>query len=427
MRASRRLLHRSVPLASHPFFASATVAEASEHLGIFVGSDSEWRSRGLPWRLYAPSFPRDYEISSLAALRRLEVGKPVRFQRQRIVTVTPDIKALEGLATGLAAPGLSRLAGSAKKVDSQVKADPTGIELRYGLPTTLNSLAELKLFSAIYNLEVALPDPQLHSETGSGSESSSSSSTSATEEALHLDTATKISQLMNRSLESGLEMYSVEDRVHVQFWWYFQRLAGFYLPLSLALLTPALASDAVMASLGLCEALPIAPFFGSADATLASLSAGDLSLGVSIDLESVGESLKSGVKGAAGTVAGTVTGSSSGAAEIDLNATMRSLNPLAYSSGVATVAGLGVSVARAATKAIFNRTPLGFQVTAYEAFNRVTRGEPIVLQQMTMNTFRVPFITSLSYFSVYRPGDIIENVDDLAAFHTLHRSGKKKK
>ena len=376
-----------LPLTTHAFFAGTTVTEASEHLGLFVGSGSAWRSRGLPWRLYKPGGLFSAEISALEALKRLADREPVRFQRQRVVTVTPDIKALEGIATGLAAPGLSRLAGATKKAgDVAVKADPTGIELKYGLPTTLRSLSELKLFSAIYNTEVAIPSP---SECGNAAE------------AQHLRSAHMISEVMNRALESGVEMYSVEERSSVQFVWYLQRLAGFWLPIALAVLTPLLASDAAMATLGL-DALPIAPFVGSTDETLESLK-GAASAAAAVDLRSVidpamlGESIKSGVQGVTGSVGGSVGGGVSGAilggggaavdhVAVEGAARLTSLHPLHYSSGVAAAAGGAWAVLRAASKTIFNATPLGFQLTAYAAFMRLARGEPIVLQQMTMNT-----------------------------------------
>ena len=157
----------------------------------------------------------------------------------------------------------------------------------------------------------------------------------------------------------------------------------------------------------------------------------------------LGESLKSGVQGVAG-VAGSMGGSAAGGLSsailggggasaaasasaavdhvaVEGAARLTSLHPLHYSSGVAAAAGGAWAVLRAASKTLFNATPLGFQLTAYAAFMRLACGEPIVLQQMTMNTIRVPFVTSLSYFTVYRPGDIIGDAEDLATFYALHK------
>ena len=147
-----------VALLSHPYFASTSEEEAAHHLGLFVGRASTWRTRGLPWRMYKPgTWGLGREVSATEALSRLTNGEPVDLQRynplcfvssnwaftsgfliprlrkskknimslpelnhrpffcsMRIVTVTPDIKALESVATGIAAPGLSKLAQTAK-------------------------------------------------------------------------------------------------------------------------------------------------------------------------------------------------------------------------------------------------------------------------------------------------------------------------
>jgi len=64
-------------------------------------------------------------------------------------------------------------------------------------------------------------------------------------------------------------------------------------------------------------------------------------------------------------------------------------------------------------------TPLGFRLTAYEAFCRISRREPTVFQEVKMHTLRVPFLTTLSWFTNYRPGDIIDSPDKLTKFHSM--------
>lgn len=85
-------------LLEHPFFASVSLPEAAEHLGLFIGRSSEWRKKGLPWRLYRPSiWGVGREISAIEALNLLSENQPVRLQRRRVVTVVPDLKALDTL------------------------------------------------------------------------------------------------------------------------------------------------------------------------------------------------------------------------------------------------------------------------------------------------------------------------------------------
>ena len=73
---------------------------------------------------------------------------------------------------------------------------PSGWEVPFGLPTTVSSPAELKLFSAIYNSDVALPSPAAD-DAGSGGSAVSSSVAEQCEIADH------IKSLMNRDLDSG--------------------------------------------------------------------------------------------------------------------------------------------------------------------------------------------------------------------------------
>jgi len=374
---------RYYSLTRHPNFANTTTEEAGRHLGLFASDCSEWRARGLPWRLYRPGvfFGGRCEISTLEALDRLSNNQPVRFQRCRIVTVTPDMKALEGLATTIAAPALRGISRASQQTKDIVKADPTGFELSHGQPTTLCSLAELKLFSCIYNLEVELPS------TDSGQDQGSET----------LRIAHLISKLMNRELASGLETFSVENSLAKRFLWYFQRDLAFWLPAALILVTPTLASETVMTAFGL-EAMKMFPF-----STFASLSQYVQTLPAVIE-----ETVNSGLQG------------SSGVSTADLAGRLCS-----YSVNIAGLFGMGMASLRALWKTIFDATPMGYKITAYDAFLRIARGEPVVLQQMAMHTFRVPFITTISFFTPYRPGDVVSNLEDLAAFANIHRKGSK--
>jgi hypothetical protein len=47
---------------------------------------------------------------------------------------------------------------------------------------------------------------------------------------------------------------------------------------------------------------------------------------------------------------------------------------------------------------------------------------PFLAPAPSFRQIRVPFVTSLSYFTVYRPGDIIGDADDLAVFYALHKN-----
>ena len=72
---------------------------------------------------------------------------------------------------------------------------PSGWEVPFGLPTTVSSPAELKLFSAIYNSDVALPSPVADDAGSDGS--------AVSRVAEQCEIADHIKSLMNRDLDSG--------------------------------------------------------------------------------------------------------------------------------------------------------------------------------------------------------------------------------
>eukprot|EP00467_Chlorarachnion_reptans_P015572 CAMPEP_0114499650 /NCGR_PEP_ID=MMETSP0109-20121206/7535_1 /TAXON_ID=29199 /ORGANISM="Chlorarachnion reptans, Strain CCCM449" /LENGTH=397 /DNA_ID=CAMNT_0001677241 /DNA_START=60 /DNA_END=1250 /DNA_ORIENTATION=+ len=368
---------RLYSLTSHPSFANTSADEAGRHLGLFVSEKSEWRARGLPWRIFRPTLlpfgGQGKEISTLEAVERLSKGQPVQLQRCRAVTVTPDFKALEGLATTLAMPSLRGLTQRAK--ETTIVADPTGIELPHGRRTTLSSFAELKLFSSIYNKEVPLP-------SSVASEGVEKEDEENGEKALRI--AHLISRLMNRDHASGLEMFSVEDSPAMRFFWHFKRHVVFWLPAALIVVTPALASETVMSVFGL-EAMQMFPF----------KSASSLAQCVKELPAVLKDTAKSGMSSG---------GDRSGGAGVLGDSLFE------YSVSVAGLIGIGGAGLRGLWKTAFDSTPMGYSITAYDAFLRITRGEPVVLQQMMMHTFRVPFITTISYFCPYRPGDVISGI-----------------
>jgi len=198
--------HKRPELLSHREFAETTEEEGSHYLGLFVGRHSEWRAQGLPWKLYKPwrgGIGR--QISKMEALERLKNNQPVKFQRCRLLTVIPDLKTLELLAL----PHIARLVRTARA--APVTSYTEAVEIRSGLPTMIHSLAELKLFTAIYTEQMRIAKP---SADNNGSGFGDKNSQIIIEQ---IEIANNISDLMSRRLESGLEFFTNETNVVYRF------------------------------------------------------------------------------------------------------------------------------------------------------------------------------------------------------------------
>jgi len=353
----------SPELLRHGGFIDTTKEEGSDYLGLFVGQYSVWRARGLPWKLYKPwNWGIGQEIGEMEALERLSNNEPVRFQRMRVVTVTPDLKALEQLAV----PAVARLGKVAEK--SKVAADPQGWEIRNGIPTTIHSLAELKLFTSIYIEELKLPQQVINQ----GNKDNKFNKIINEQ----ITIANQISDLTKRKLESGLEFFTNEDKVSRRFLYYLQRQVSFWGPLGLVA-AYALASPSVMNIVG------IEPYFFLPPALLQDIPS------------IVPESL-----------------------EIKLDSEIKEIPMVESSAGICAAALATLVPIRSLWLSL--TTPLGFRLTAYEAFCRIARGEPTVFQEVKMHTLRVPFLTTLSWFTNYRPGNKITSTEELVRFHRMH-------
>lgn len=369
VKRSRRAFVTSTPtgrplpkLLDHWDFIDTSKEEGSQYLGLFVGRNSDWRLRGLPWKLYKPWYwGVGLEISKMDALERLSNNQPVKFQRMRVVTVTPDLKALESLAL----PGVAKLVSTAKT--AQVAADPEGLEIRNGIPTTIRSLAELKLFAAIYVEEMKLPE-NIAIANGFGDHNSK-----IVNEQIQI--ANNISDLMSRKLESGLDFFTDETNILRRFAYHIKRQTLFWAPLCLVT-AYALSSTSLMRTAG------VDPYFFLPPALLQEVSS------------NLPEFMRVNVDGEVPDV--TLRESSLG------------------------ICG-GVLSAYVPSRSFFLSllTPLGFRLTAYEAFCRIARREPTVFQEVKMHTMRVPFFTTLSWFTNYRPGDIIDSPQELEKFHRM--------
>lgn len=301
-------------LLSHPDFQNVSPTEASFHLGLFIGRSSAWTARGLPWRVYMPGMGlrTRREVGMLEALHRLEQGLPVLLQPLRCVTMAPDIQHLEKFMAAAVSRGM--LGGAGKTAESLTKSGTLksikveGMELRNGRSVELHSLAELKLFSAIYNdllprqemvqnaYPLATPAPgssaneipsrgSLNSDRELKSEEHKEEAQEQHERLQQeqkqqqqhqqqqlekertiqqlLVTASHLSMLMDREVkqERGeilLLFYTDETSYLKRFAYYLFQSSALILPASWALLWPLLASDSSMAHIGL-DSLPLLP------------------------------------------------------------------------------------------------------------------------------------------------------------------------
>jgi len=344
-------------LLSHRVFAETTEKEGSHYLGLFVGRYSEWRAQGLPWKLYKPWLGGiGPEIGKMEAIERIAKNQPVKFQRCRVLTVIPDLKTLELLAL----PHIGRLVRTAKA--APVTTYTESVEVRSGLPTMIHSLAELKLFTAIYSEQIRLPEP---SADNNGNGFGDANSRIINEQ---IQIANNISDLMSRRLESGLEFFASETNVFYRFAYHFQRQTIFYAPVSL-FAAWVLSSAALMNLVGV-EAWYFLPELSDNMPEFIAVLTGP-----------------------------------------DVSHTESSL-------GFCTAAMSIYVPTRSLWLALL--TPLGFRLTAYDAFLRISRREPTVFQEVKLSKLTVPFITTISWFTNYRPGDTIDNAEKLAIYHRLH-------
>jgi len=351
--------HKPLELLSHREFAETTQVEGSQCLGLFVGRYSEWRVQGLPWKLYKPRWGGiGREISKMEAIERISNNQPVKFQRCRLLTVIPDLKTLEQFAI----PHIARLVRTARA--APVTTYTEAVEIHSGLPTMIHSLAELKLFTSIYNEQVRLPKP-LADNNGNGFGDKNSRIINE-----QIEIANNISDLMSRRLESGLEFFTNETNVFYRFAYHFRRQTLFWAPISLVAAW-VLASSSLMDLVGLESwfFLPELP-------------------------DNLPQLLRSSV----------VT------EPPDIPFTESSL-------GICTAAMSVYIPSRSLWLALV--TPLGFRLTAYDAFLRISRRQPTVIQEVRLSTLTVPFITTFSWFTNYRPADTINSPDELAIYHRL--------
>lgn len=313
-----------------------TMKEAREHLSRFVGKNSEWRAKGMPWRIYSVGSSKR-EIGVLHAMNRLKMKKPILLQRMRVVTVVPDMKLIEQLATNVAAPAALRgvVSGVSKASKSSNVNIPTqsGMEVKYGLPTKIRSLRELAALSAIYNEDVEL--------SSEWTESQDEDVRRAVEAAEHIST------LMTRNLESGIDFFTEENRIERRFLYFFRREMYFWLPGSLLTITPMLSSKTFTNNVLGIDAVPFLPEFSSSSPkAISPVVAEDLATQVMIDMS---------------------------------NTASESLCQIG-----ALGSGLTFALIAASSRSMWlaSFTELGFRLSAHAAFLRVIRGESIVVQEM---------------------------------------------
>ena len=370
-------------------FKNVDMKLASAHLGLFVGKHSTWSTKGICWRLYAPratNMQREpqalanpfghgsiallgREISATEALERLQQGKPIRVQRLRLVAVLPKMRTLEALA-------MNRVPLASKAILQSVKFDDNppvnyvkGSEFRFGLPTTLSSFAELKLFSSIYNKDVPIPPP-LPGDTPA----------MLREKTI----AENISAIKTRSIESGMHFHANESSVFRRFVSAFGQKMVFFTPMLLVGVVGLTSSTYVMDSIG-WGTIPLVPTDNAAEVA---------------GLPEVGSDMADPVLAAAEETAEK--------AEAALFKFMRACG----SVEVAIMAAAAISVVRSAQQVLSG--PSGFQICSYTAFKKLARGEPIVLQERIIKSFDIPFSVSYSWFKNYRPADLCSSAEELA-------------
>jgi len=369
LKQSRRGLSQKRPeILNHPEIAGTTKEEGAEYLGLYVGRYSEWRAEGLPWKLYRPLTGRGVlgrEISKMEALERISNNQPVKFQRCRIVTVVPDINAVESAA-------IKRVSQFSTTRTAPIAADPQGFEILNGMPTMISSLPELKLFTAIHFQEIKLPEP-LSVTDGDGFEEKKNMRIINEQ----IEIAHNISALLSRRLESCVDFYASETRFFRKMFFHSYRQIVFWVPTSLVA-AYVLSSSYFMSRAGL------EPWFLLPPTIMQEISVflHDLLFNHSIEVIEYPDI------------------------------------PFTESSLGFCLAAVSVYIpSRCVWLSLFN--PLGIHLTVYETFCRMTRGEPSVFQELQIHTFRIPFLTTLSWFTHYRPGDIIDTPCKLVKYKNM--------
>ena len=117
--------------------------------------------KGFPWRLHDAkdlgdgNFKPGSKISQLDALNKLAKGEPVMMQPMRKLVLDLSAGSIGALAAGATTAGAAELAGvsqaAAFSKTAQVSAGSQGFQLRYGEPTVVSNLGELKLLYQMFN------------------------------------------------------------------------------------------------------------------------------------------------------------------------------------------------------------------------------------------------------------------------------------
>ena len=382
-------------------FKNVDVKDASEYLALFVGRCCGWNKKGIAWRLYAPRISHIHgqpgivgnpfglgtftvlgrEISSTEALHRLEQGKTIRVQRMRVAAFLPTLQSLENIIETTSPLAASLLGGSTAALPNTPGNYIDGCETRFGLPTSLSSFAELKLFSLIYNQSINFPPP------------SPDDSPSVLKQKQIAET---IRALKTRSLESGMYFYTYEGSILRRFIYDLGRKLMFWTPVFLVGLVGLTSSTSVMSFVGL-ETIPL---FSIEDATqLASLPEPAIDVNVYDPVQ---------------------TGAEIGAATVREVLDYMKINGSVH---VAFAAAIATSVARSFSQIIYN--PSGYQICSYSAFKKVARGERMVLQERVLRNLRIPFGISLHWFVTYRPAEFCSSLEDLTVAADLYLSTSK--
>lgn len=356
-------------LTTHPAFSNPTASQATCHLGLFVGQASKWREDGLPWRMYIPhdrwSQRLGKEIGPMEAIERLSKKLPVKFQPMRTLSIVPDFQALEAIVTTLAIPGTKGLAGASKKAGSLQKS--TKVQPAPGsIELKYGQATTLTSYS-----ELMLFSAIYNEEVSLPSKSKETTNDEETLLNSQIQIANYIGNLYKRGLTSGIDFYSVEESFSRKFGYHFPRQAALWIPTCI-LFFPFIASASAMSYIGM-EPLGLAEL-GLAELVQTVKNKDDMLTDVEY-----------------GLVLGGVVSM--------LLTTFRSLY-LSFS-------------------------PLGFPLTAYKAFKCLCDGVPICLQEVQMKTVRVPFLTTIVYFTKYRPGDLIENSYQLEKFYHMQTNSEK--
>lgn len=117
--------------------------------------------KGFPWKLHDAkptgdgNFKRGSKISEMDALTKLAKGEPVMMQPMRKLVLDLSAGSIGALAAGATTAGAAELAGvsqaAAFSKNAQVSAGSQGFLLRYGEPTVVSNMGELKLLYQMFN------------------------------------------------------------------------------------------------------------------------------------------------------------------------------------------------------------------------------------------------------------------------------------